>query len=92
MGYTQPYAKHRDYIKGGGGGRGGEGGEVVRVGGGESGGWGGGGGGGACHTHLSKGQLGELQCRRKSTQDSRIFENINLCHASLVQNNVIRAS
>ena len=33
-----------------------------------------------------------LQCRRKSTQDSRIFENINLCHASLVQNKVIRAS
>ena len=64
------------------------GGEVVGVGGGESEG----GGGGACDTHLSKGKLGELQCRRKSTQDSRIFENINLCHASLVQNNVIRAS
>ena len=39
MGYTQPYAKHRDYIKGG------------------VGGWGG--GGGACHTHVSKGYLGE---------------------------------
>ena len=33
-----------------------------------------------------------LQCRRKSTQDSRISENISLCHASLVQNKVIRAS
>lgn len=33
-----------------------------------------------------------LQCRRKSTQDSRISENINPCHASLVQNKVIRAS
>ena len=33
-----------------------------------------------------------LQCRRKSTQGSRISENISLCHASLVQNKVIRAS
>ena len=40
MGYTQPYAKHRDYIKGGGGGGGGE---VVGVGGGENEGGGGGG-------------------------------------------------
>ena len=33
-----------------------------------------------------------LQCRRKSTQDCRISENLNLCHASLVQNKVIGAS
>ena len=32
-----------------------------------------------------------LQCRRKSTQESRISENISLCYASLVQNKIIRA-